>query len=78
MKTAGRFDKAKGDRWTEDDIAKLRGMAQKYPVERIAKELERSVTSTRVRARVLRLSLRMSDDRKSLENREHAGVRHAP
>jgi hypothetical protein len=47
-------------RWTEDDIAKLKDMAQKYPTAQIASQLGRGISATRVKAHLLRLSLRMS------------------
>jgi hypothetical protein len=47
-------------RWAEDDIAKLKDMAQKYPVAQIASQLGRGISATRVKAHLLKLSLRMS------------------
>jgi len=47
-------------RWTADDVAKLKSMAQKYPRAQIAAQLGRSVSATDVQAHKLKLSLRMS------------------
>jgi len=45
--------------WSDEDIAKLRSMAQRYPVRRIAAELGRGVSATMVKAHELRLSLKI-------------------
>jgi hypothetical protein len=45
--------------WTEDDIVKLRELAQKYPATTIARQLGRSVGAVSAKARALKLSLRM-------------------
>jgi hypothetical protein len=45
-------------RWTEDDVAKLRTMAKKYPVDQIAHELGRGTPSIYVKAHELGISLR--------------------
>lgn len=45
-------------RWTEDDIAKLKSMAGKTPVEQIAAELGRSLGATIVEASKLGVSVR--------------------
>ena len=45
-------------RWTEDDIAKLKSMAKKYPVAQIAYELGREIPSIRTKAHELGISLR--------------------
>jgi hypothetical protein len=47
-------------RWTTDDIAKLKEMAGKYPAAQIAAELGRGLSATRVKAHLLRVSLRLS------------------
>jgi hypothetical protein len=47
-------------RWTADDIAKLKNMAQKLPSE-IASQLGRSTAATRVQAHKMKLSLRCQD-----------------
>jgi hypothetical protein len=44
--------------WTEEEIEKLRSMAQKYPPTRIAEELGRKVSSIQSKARGLGISLR--------------------
>jgi hypothetical protein len=47
-------------RWTADDIAKLKNLAQKQRSEAIAAELGRSVGATAVMAHKLGLSLKMT------------------
>ncbi|MBR1251916.1 hypothetical protein JQ609_34005 [Bradyrhizobium sp. AUGA SZCCT0169] len=49
----------KRKRWSDDDIAKLRGMAQKMPPTQIAAALGRGVAAVTVKAHELKLSLRM-------------------
>ena len=44
--------------WTEDDIAKLKSMAGKAPVEQIANELGRTLGATIVEASKLGVSVR--------------------
>jgi hypothetical protein len=44
--------------WSEDDIAKLKSMAGKFPTKEIAAELGRSVGATVVEASKLKVSLR--------------------
>jgi len=46
-------------RWTEDDIAKLKNMAQRKPPADIAAALGRSVGATSVKAHQLKLSLKV-------------------
>ena len=46
-------------RWTDEDVAMLRSMAQKYPSAQIASELGRAVSAVRVKAHELDISLRM-------------------
>ncbi len=56
-------------RWTADDIAKLKNMAQKLPSQEIAWQLGRSTAATRVQAHKMKLSLRCqirSGDKTSL------------
>lgn len=45
--------------WTEDDVARLKAMAQKFPTARIARDLGRSIGATIVKAHQLKLSLRI-------------------
>ena len=45
--------------WSEEEIAKLRSMAKRYPTHVIAAELGRGVSATMVRAHELRLSLKV-------------------
>jgi len=46
-------------RWTADEIAKLKNLAQRHPRAVIAAKLGRSVAATTVKAHQLKLSLRM-------------------
>jgi hypothetical protein len=48
-------------RWTADDIAKLKDLAQRHPRAEIAAKLGRSVAATSLKAHELKLSLRMRD-----------------
>jgi hypothetical protein len=45
-------------RWTDDEIAKLRTMAKKYPTDQIAQELGRGVGAIHMKAHELGISLR--------------------
>jgi hypothetical protein len=45
--------------WTEDDIAKLRQLAQKYPAATIARQLGRSSGALSQKSLFVELSLRM-------------------
>jgi hypothetical protein len=46
-------------RWTADDIAKLKNMAQKEPCANVASQLGRSVGATAVKAHQLGISLKV-------------------
>jgi hypothetical protein len=46
--------------WTEEDIAKLTYMAQRFPVAEIAENLGRTVGATQVKAHTLKISLRLN------------------
>jgi hypothetical protein len=46
-------------RWTADDIAKLKNMAQKEPCANLATQLGRSVGATAVKAHQLGISLKV-------------------
>ena len=46
-------------RWTADDIAKLKNMAQKEPCANVAAQLGRSVGATAVKAHHLGISLKV-------------------
>jgi hypothetical protein len=48
-------------RWTADDIAKLKNLAQRYPRAEIAAQLGRSLAAATFKAHELKLSLRMRD-----------------
>ena len=48
-------------RWTADEIAKLKNLAQRHPRAEIAAKLGRSVAATTLKAHELKLSLRMRD-----------------
>ena len=45
--------------WTDEEVAKLMSMAQKYPPTQIASEIGRALGSVRTKARGLAISLRM-------------------
>ena len=45
--------------WTDEEVAKLMSMAQKYPPAQIAYEIGRALGSVRTKARGLAISLRM-------------------
>jgi hypothetical protein len=47
-----------GTRWTADDVTKLKGMVQKYPIPRIAADLGRTQAAIIGKAYQLGLSLR--------------------
>jgi hypothetical protein len=49
-------------RWSNEDIAKLKSMAQKYPTAAIATQLGRSTAATIVKAHELKLSLRVRSE----------------
>jgi hypothetical protein len=51
--------------WTDDDIARLKQMAQKFPTAKIAADLGRSIGATIVKAHELKLSLRVNPDENS-------------
>jgi len=46
-------------RWTADEIAMLKNLAQKYPAAAIAGQLGRSAAATAIKAHELKLSLRI-------------------
>jgi hypothetical protein len=48
-------------RWTADDIAKLKNLAQSHTRAEIAAKLGRSVAAATLKAHELKLSLRMRD-----------------
>ena len=45
-------------RWTKEDIAKLKNLAQKYPTASVAGQLGRTAAATAIKAHELKLSLR--------------------
>jgi hypothetical protein len=47
-------------RWTADDIAKLKNLAQREPSAKVAEQLGRSVGATAVKAHELGISLKVS------------------
>jgi hypothetical protein len=51
--------------WSEDDIAKLRSMAQKFPAAGIASDLGRGISAVTMKAHELRISLRMKPKKSS-------------
>ena len=48
--------------WSADDIAKLKGMAQKYPTTQIAAQLGRGPSAVTYKAHQLKISLRVHDN----------------
>jgi hypothetical protein len=52
-------------RWSDDDIAKLKSLAQKYPTAAIAAQLGRSTAATVVKAHELKLSLRVRPEKRT-------------
>jgi hypothetical protein len=54
-------------RWTADDIAKLKNLAQRHPRAEIAAQLGRSPAATSVKAHELKLSLRMPSERDQVQ-----------
>jgi hypothetical protein len=52
-------------RWSTDDLAKLKNMAQKFPAAHIAAELGRGLSATMVKAHQLRVSLRVKKKKAS-------------
>jgi hypothetical protein len=53
--------------WTADDIAKLKDMAGRYPAAEIAAEIGRGPSATRVKAHLLKVSLRVRRAQPNLE-----------
>jgi hypothetical protein len=53
-------------RWIPEDVAKLQSMAGKFPAPYIARELGRGLFAVVLKARSLRISLRMKQKRGSL------------
>jgi hypothetical protein len=51
-------------RWTADDIATLRDMAQKFPTTQIAAQLGRAPTAVTYKAHKLKISLRVGGNTK--------------
>jgi hypothetical protein len=60
--------------WSEEDIAKLRSMARRYPTQRIAAELGRGVSATRVKAHHLRLSLNVRSKATKQQRKQQSGT----
>jgi hypothetical protein len=65
-------------RWSDEDITKLKSMAQKYPTAAIAAQLGRSAAATLLKAHELKLWLRVRpEERKrprSIRNGAAAGL----
>jgi hypothetical protein len=62
-------------RWTEAEVAKLKGMAGNYPVKEIAQEIGRGTSATVMKAHDLRVSLRMQP---KPESRHDVGIESGP
>ena len=54
-------------RWSNEEVAKLKSMAQKYPTAAIAAQLGRSTAATIVKAHELKLSLRVRPDQRTMK-----------
>jgi hypothetical protein len=63
--------------WTDDDVAKLKRMAQKFPTAKIAADLGRSIGATIVKAHELKLSLRVNPDEDSTGDPDPDGKDHS-
>jgi len=61
-------------RWTADEIAKLKNLAQRHPRAEIAAKLGRSVAATTLKAHELKLSLRMRDPGDEVQRGRGAAV----
>jgi hypothetical protein len=61
-------------RWTADDVAKLNGMAQKYPTTQIAAQLGRAPSAVTYKAHKLKISLRVWDNTTRLAHDPGAGT----
>jgi hypothetical protein len=60
-------------RWSADDLAKLKNLAQKVPACQVAAELGRGLSATMVKAHELRVSLRMKKNAaRDLTNADNA------
>jgi hypothetical protein len=55
-------------RWSNEDVAQLKSMAQKYPTAAIAAQLGRSTSATIVKAHELKLSLRVRAEKPATKN----------
>ena len=64
--------------WTDDDVARLKAMAQKFPTAKIARGLGRSIGATIVKAHQLKLSLRIKPEINSTCDPGPAGVDFPP
>ena len=60
-------------RWSEEDIAKLKSMAQNYPTATIAAELGRSVPATVFKAHGLKVSLKVVRLKRPVTEPERVG-----
>jgi hypothetical protein len=63
--------------WTDEEVAKLMSMAQKYPPAQIASETGRALASVRTKARQLAISLRM-DRRQRQKERQQKELTESP
>jgi hypothetical protein len=50
-------------RWQDDDVTKLKSLAQKYPTATIARQLSRSAASIIAKAQQLKISLKIARPR---------------
>jgi hypothetical protein len=56
--------------WTDEEVTKLKSMAQKYPPAQIASEIGRALASVRTKAYELHISLRIDRDQQQTRSPE--------
>jgi hypothetical protein len=61
-------------RWTSDDVAKLKDMAQKSPTTQIAAQLGRAPSAVTFKAHKLKISLRVGDNATRAADQPGAGA----
>jgi len=62
-------------RWNEDDVTKLKSLAQKYPTATIARQLSRSAAAVVSKAQQLNISLKVRRQRAAQTDRAKDGPR---
>ena len=61
-------------RWSNEDVTKLKSMAQKFPTAAIAAHLGRSAAATLLKAHELKLSLRVRPEEQKTNRSIRNGV----